>query len=55
MTFPYKHTAYIPRSNDVETFVSTWNKRGVCKVGLGFKSDVPSPSSENGKWKHESS
>ena len=26
---PYKHTTWIPRWNDVETAVSTWNPRGV--------------------------
>ena len=32
---PYKHTTCIPRRNDVETTVSTWNSRGVF-VGWWF-------------------
>ena len=28
ISLPYKHTTFIPRSNDVET-VSTWNTPGV--------------------------
>ena len=34
MTFPYKHTAYIPRSNDAETFVSTSFQRGINVVSV---------------------
>ena len=33
---PYKHTTWIPRRNDVETVVSTWNPRGAF---VGNKAD----------------